>query len=160
MPKDHPVVPLAKWYSFPADSLTRAFLNPCLPWLWVQAEPEHLDIVTRVVNYITSGESSWDLPKEEPICYALRIRSQSIGYWELREGTLVNFDNRTFARLTNLGRPYWRYLTAPSFSDDPILTTGNYLLSYIGLEFLDLAELNEHEREHAHLLTPMSTLLD
>lgn len=69
---------------------------------------------------------------------------------------MLNFDNKAFARLTSLGRPYWRYLENPHIGDDPIPDAGNYLLSYIGLEFLDLAELDEHEREH--LLTPADNL--
>lgn len=76
----------------------------------------------------------------------------------MREGALLNFNNKAFARLTRLGRPYWRNLKSPSISDDPSPDAGNYLLSYLGLEFLDLAELDEFEREHAHLLMPADLL--
>lgn len=160
MHKRHPKVRLAKWHIFPADSLTQAYITPYIARLRVRAEPEHLDIATRVVNYFHSAESGWQMPQEEPTCYALRLMTQRTGYWELREGALLNFNDKAFARLISLGRPYWRNLKSPSISDDPSPDTGNYLLSYLGLEFLNLAELDEFEREHAHLLMPADHLFD
>lgn len=111
-----------------------------------------------MVNYFHSAESGWQLPQEEPTCYALRLMTKQTGYWELREGALLNFNNMALARLTSLGHSYWRNLKGPSFSDDPSPDAGNYLLSYPGLEFLDLAELDVSEREHAHLLIPADHL--
>ena len=158
MHKRHPKVPLAKWYSFPADSLTQAFITPYIGRLRVLAEPEYLTLATRFVTYFSSSESPWQLPQEEPTCYAIRLMTQRTGYWELREGALLNFENKAFARLTSLGTPYWRNLKTPSIGDDPSPQPGNYLLSYVGLEFLDLAELDEDERGRAHLLSPADNL--
>lgn len=154
----HPNVTLAKWYRFPSDSLTQAFITPHVARLQVMTEPEYISIATRVVHYISSGDVSWQLPQEEPTCHALRLMTKHSGAWVLREGVLLNFENKAFARLTSLGRPYWRFFDSPRTGDDPSSDGGNCLLSYLGLEFLDLADVDEHER--AHLLTPMNGLFD
>ena len=80
MDKRQPQVPLAKWYSFPTDSLTRAFITPYIARLHVRSEPQYISLATRIVTYLSSSESPWDLPQEEPTCYALRLMTQRTGY--------------------------------------------------------------------------------
>lgn len=152
MPNDRAPVDLADWYSFPADSLTRAFITPHTARLRIMADPEYLSIATRIVSYVASGDVTWTLPEEKPTSYAIRLDAYS-GSWTLYEGILLNFDHKAFARLSSLGCLYWRHSDAPAISAGPSPNTRNYLMSYITLDFLDPATLNEQEIAQAHLVT-------
>lgn len=151
MPNDRAPVDLADWYSFPADSLTRAFITPHTARLRIMADPEYLSIATRIVSYVTSGDATWTLPEEEPTSYAIRLNAYS-GSWTLYEGTLLNFDHKAFARLSSLGHLYWRSADAPA-TNGPSPNTRNYLMSYITLDFQDPVTLDEQEIAQAHLVT-------
>lgn len=155
MHKRRPPVPLAKWYCLSDDTHAQLFITPYIARLRVVAAPEYVSIATRIVTYVTSGDSTWYTPQEEPTCYALRL-TRSGGPLELREGALLSFDNKAFARLTSLGRPYWRQLRPDEYDDSLHLMSADFLLSYIQLEFVDVTEFSEQELQYAHVLSAVN----
>ena len=152
-------VPLARWYSFPGNLLSRAFITPHIKRLWAFADPEYLNMTHRLITHVhTEGFSyEWAYPQQSPTCVEVRLTRQGQEALHLREGDLLNFENKAFARLDSLGQPYWRRQRTWEIDNQPMPPTSNFLLSYLKFSFLDAETLAEGERARAHLLTPVAT---
>ncbi|GAA4020361.1 hypothetical protein GCM10022408_37970 [Hymenobacter fastidiosus] len=161
MAKSKSPVPLDKWYSFAADSRTRAFLTPHVPRLRIVTDPEDVTIVTRFTTYVQSGgDSRLSVPTEEPACYSIGMRRSDGSTLQLREGTILQFTEEVLARLDSLNSPYWRKLKTPLISAGPNPDSSNVLLCYINLTFLSPDQIKPHEQSHIQRLTPADTLFD
>ncbi|NVO84491.1 hypothetical protein [Hymenobacter terrestris] len=146
-----PPVTLAKWYCLTDDSHIQLLINPTLPQWRVVGAPEYVSVATRFV--VTSSDTTWPTPLEEPTCCGLCLARQG-GPVEVREGALLNFDNLAFARLTNMGRPYWRQVTSPPDKVGFYSGRLNYLLSYCQLEFVAAQDLTTNDMAASLLLQP------
>ena len=104
-------VNLARWYSLPGDTLSRAFITPHVKRLWVFTDPEYLNMTHRLITHVhTEGYSyQWAYPADSPKCVEIRMTRRGQPTLCLRNGDLLNFENKAFARIDSLGEPYWRH---------------------------------------------------
>jgi hypothetical protein len=162
MPKSKPPVPLAKWYSFPADSCTRAFITPHIARLRVVGDPENIMVITRQTTYTQwGGEYRFELPGEGAVCYGIGMRRSDGSHLLLQEGAILQFAEGVLARLDAIHNPYWRRLNTPLISTGPSPDAGNALLSYLQLTFLEPDKPADYELQtKALVLTPVDTLFD
>ena len=124
---------LAKWYSFPADTLTRAFFQPSCSRLWVAAEPENLELHAHISLGNNSQRSlKWGSQSNVQLsCSSLVLKHASGPALHLRQGDILNFNNQAWASLDSLGEPFYREWTMWALDHEPMPDTDSVLLSYV-----------------------------